>query len=96
MAPGTGTALVDTLTGGSPRLMGHSRMVHMGKMSTDACMLSSMVEGHDHMRAGGTSEMPFQNPFQNPFHVAYRGNSWVVRLSGRYDTNWSGRVDQGD
>jgi hypothetical protein len=96
MAPGTGTALVDTPTGGSPRLMGRSRIVHMEMMSTGACMLSWMVEGHDRMRAGGTSEMPFQNPFQSPFHAAYHGNSWVVRLGGRYDTYWSGRVDPGD
>ena len=86
MAPGTGTALVDTPMGDSPRLMGHSRrvFVHMERMSIGACMLNWLVEGHDdRIRAGGTSEMPFLSPF----HVVHRGNSWVVRLNDRCDTN---------
>ena len=93
MVPGTGTSLVDTPMGGSPRPMGHSKKIACMEMtSMVACMPSWLVEGHDRIRAESTSEMPFQNPF----HVAYRGNSWVVRWNYRCDTNWSGWVDQGD
>lgn len=93
MAPGTGTALVDTLMGDSPRLMGRSRsFVRMEMTSIGACMLSWLVEGHDRIRAGGTLE----TAFLNSFHVAYRGNSWVVRLGGRCDMNWSDWIGQGD